>query len=180
MTIERAAAAFVTCLILVHPAHPARAAEATEPKGVSLLIEGRPPITLSHTELSEMPRRAVDGVDHGVRARFEGVSVSALLERIGAPLGEKLRGRAAALGVLVEAADGYRTLFALAELDPTFSDDAVILADRRDGQPLSDFEGPLRIVAVGDQRQARWVRQVVSLRLVKFADDTESAKPPAQ
>jgi hypothetical protein len=35
----------------------------------------------------------------------------------------------------------------------------------RDGKPLSETEGPLRIVVPHDKRQARWVRQVTSLTI---------------
>jgi hypothetical protein len=68
--------------------------------------------------------------------------------------------------LLVEAADGYRVAFALAEVDPAFSERDIILADKRDGKPLDAKEGPLRIVAPGDKRPARWVRQVTALRLI--------------
>ena len=47
--------------------------------------------------------------------------------------------------LVVEAADGYRAVFALPELDPAFSDRVILLADRRDGKPLDGKEGPLRV-----------------------------------
>ena len=67
-----------------------------------------------------------------------------------------------ALYLLVEAADGYRVIFALPELDPAFTERVVLLADHRDGQPLSTAEGPLRLVVPDEKRHARWVRQVGS------------------
>jgi len=54
--------------------------------------------------------------------------------------------------VVVEAADGYRATFALAELDPTFTDRVILLADRRDGKPLSAQSGPLQIVVPGEKK----------------------------
>ncbi|MDG3006126.1 hypothetical protein [Paludisphaera mucosa] len=53
---------------------------------------------------------------------------------------------------MVEASDGYRALFALPELDPSFTDRVILLADRRAGKPLDDRQGPLRIVAPGEKR----------------------------
>jgi hypothetical protein len=50
------------------------------------------------------------------------------------------------LYAVVEASDGYRVLFALAELDPAFSDKRVYLVIKRDGKPLSEKEGLFRIV----------------------------------
>jgi hypothetical protein len=41
----------------------------------------------------------------------------------------------------------------------------VLLAERRDDKALATAEGPLRIVVPAEKRQARWVRQVVSLTI---------------
>jgi len=51
------------------------------------------------------------------------------------------------------------------EIDPAFTDLTFLLADRRDGQPLDQFEGKLRIVVPHEKRHARWVRQVVALSI---------------
>ena len=67
-----------------------------------------------------------------------------------------------ALYLLVDAADDYRVVFALPEVDPAFTERMVLLADHRDGQPLAVVEGPLRLVAPDEKRPARWVRQVRS------------------
>jgi hypothetical protein len=57
-------------------------------------------------------------------------------------------------------------VFALPEVDPAFALREIILADRRDRKPLDTKEGPFRIVAPGDKKAARWVRQVTELRLI--------------
>jgi hypothetical protein len=49
------------------------------------------------------------------------------------------------------------------ELAPSFTDRTILLADRRDGKPLSDREGPLQVIVPGEKKHARWVRQVVRL-----------------
>jgi DMSO/TMAO reductase YedYZ molybdopterin-dependent catalytic subunit len=72
-----------------------------------------------------------------------------------------------AMTVMVEGADGYRAAFSLAELNPELTDRVVLLADTKDGQPLSAREGPFRIVAPGEKRPARWVRQVTVLTVRK-------------
>jgi len=51
---------------------------------------------------------------------------------------------------VVEAADGYRAVFALAEFDPDFTDRVILLADRRDDYPLSSKRG-----AVSDRGSER-------------------------
>jgi DMSO/TMAO reductase YedYZ molybdopterin-dependent catalytic subunit len=67
------------------------------------------------------------------------------------------------LTVFIEAADGYRVAFSLAELDPELTDRIVLLADSRDGQPLLPHEGPFRIIVPQEKRPTRWVRQVKSV-----------------
>jgi DMSO/TMAO reductase YedYZ molybdopterin-dependent catalytic subunit len=66
----------------------------------------------------------------------------------------------------VHAADGYRVVIALREMDPAFSDKQIILAVLKDGKPLDDKEGPYRIVVPDEKRMARWVRQVTTLKIV--------------
>ena len=116
-------------------------------------------------ELAHMPRVTVTVDDHGTKAAFEGVELRHLLGKVGAPLGDKLRGRELTRYVVVEAADGYRVLFALAELDAGFTDKKVILADTHDGKPLDEKTGPFRIIAEGDKRMSRSARQVVRIVL---------------
>ncbi len=99
-------------------------------------------------------------------AQFQGVTLASLLSLAGVQLGDKLRGPRMAEALLVEATDGYKAVFALAEVDPAFAVREIILADKRDGKLLDEKEGPLRIVAPGDKRAARWVRQVNLLRIV--------------
>jgi hypothetical protein len=71
------------------------------------------------------------------------------------------------MSVLVEAADGYRALFSLAELDPELTDRVVLLADPKDGQAISSRDGPFRIIVPGEKRPVRWVRQVRTLTVRK-------------
>lgn len=113
-----------------------------------------------------MPRVTVKALDHDKPAEFEGVSLASLLSLAGVQLGDKLRGTRLTEVLLVEAADGYKVAFALAEVDPAFAVRDIIVANKRDGKPLDAKEGPFRIVAPGDKRPARWVRQVTALRLI--------------
>jgi DMSO/TMAO reductase YedYZ molybdopterin-dependent catalytic subunit len=77
-----------------------------------------------------------------------------------------MRGKRLASCLLVEAADGYRAVIALPELDPDFTDKKVVLAYLQDGKPLDDKAGPYRIVIPEGKRMARWVRQVTKLKIV--------------
>lgn len=124
------------------------------------------PLKLSAADLAKLPRQTIEAKDHdGKPTTFEGVALIEVLRLAGVELGEKLRGKNLALFLVVDAADGYRAVFALAELDAGFNDKVFLLADKRDGKALSESEGPWRIVVPAEKRQGRWVRQVVSLTI---------------
>lgn len=119
--------------------------------------------TLTADDLAKLPRMTVTDTAANPPAEYEGVAFSELLKLVGAPLGQDLKGDKLAWIVTIRAADGYRVVYALAEMDPPHAGRTVMLADRRDGKPLPAAIGPYRIVALGDKRPARWVRQVTSI-----------------
>ena len=122
-------------------------------------------LTLTLEDLSKLPQHTIKTQEHSTPIVFEGVLVMDVLTKVGVPKGEKLGGKFLSQYLLVEAADGYRVVFALPELDPAFNENGVYLATQRDGKPLSDKEGPFRIVVAGEKRPTRWVRQVTTLRV---------------
>ena len=77
-----------------------------------------------------------------------------------------MRGKRLASCLLVEAADGYRAVIALPELDPDFTDKQVVLAYLQDGKPIDEKAGPYRVVVPDEKRMARWMRQVTKLKIV--------------
>ena len=101
-------------------------------------IGGTPPLVLSAADLKKMPRKTLNVVNpHEKKTEvYEGVPLADLLQRVGAPQGERLRGADMACYVLAEASDGYRVVFSLAELDSGFLDSDVIVADTLNGAPL--------------------------------------------
>ena len=115
--------------------------------------------------LDSIERRTVVTEDRGVKATFEGVALRDVLARAGAVFGEKLRGTLLAQVVLVTARDGYQVVYGIAELDPAFTDQIVLLADRRDGKPLLPDTGPWQIIVPNDKRPARWIRQVIRIEI---------------
>jgi hypothetical protein len=100
---------------------------------------------------------------------YEGVPLTDLLARVGAPSGKALKGADLSDVVIVTAKDGYVVAVALAETDPLVRKDQIILADKADGAPLPDGLGPYRLVVEGDQRGARLARMVVSVELRQLA-----------
>jgi hypothetical protein len=100
---------------------------------------------------------------------YEGVLLEELLRKAGMAQGKDLRGPAMASYVLAEAADGYRVVFSLAELDSGVVDSEVIVADTMDGAPLGDKVGPFQLVAPHEKRPARWVRMLKSITVTRAA-----------
>lgn len=133
---------------------------------LSIQTEAGKKTVLSKADLEALPHTSVTTDGSGIAARFEGVTIKAVLERAGVSLGESMRGKRLASCLLVEAADGYRVVFALAEIDPAFTDRQIVLAFQKNGKPLDEKEGPYRIVAPEEKRMARWIRQVTAMKIV--------------
>jgi hypothetical protein len=122
---------------------------------------------LSRADLEGLPRVKVRVSEHASGSvNFEGVTIKSVLENAGITFGESMKGKRLADCLLVEAADGYRAVIAMPELDPAFTDKQIMLAFLRDGKPLGEKEGPYRIVIPNEKRMARWVRQVTTLKIV--------------
>jgi hypothetical protein len=96
------------------------------------------------------------------------VLVGELLKTASAPLGADLRGNAVASYVIASASDGYQVVFSLAELDPAFTSNDIIVADTIDGKPLFAYQGPFRIVAPKDLRGARSIRMLQRIEVVRL------------
>ncbi len=122
--------------------------------------------TLSVAELAKLPQAHV-AVDHdGLSTDYSGPLLSDVLRDVGAPLGVRLHGAGVDDVVFVTAADKYRVVLTLAEVDPSFHKDAkVILAVQADGKPLPSKQGPVRLVVYGDLKPSRSVYAVVAVAL---------------
>lgn len=125
-------------------------------------------------ELKKEDLAAFKKVSHKVKDRdnqeheFSGVALIDVLEKAGVTTGSKLRGENLAKYVLIQAADGYEVVYALPEIDPEFTDQVILLAIAKDGQPLKPGEGPFRIITPNDKKQARWIREVRTIK-IQFA-----------
>lgn len=133
----------------------------------ALLVQGvaGSSAALSLSDLAKLPQHTVKAVDHGTEATFQGVLLSDVLSKVSLPSGEAFHSTAASYYLPVEAKDGYRVVFAWAELDPGFMDKPIYVVTMRDGKPLSDQEGPFRLIAPGEKRAARWIREVTALKI---------------
>ena len=124
-------------------------------------------LKLSRSDLANLKQVEVSAKDHGGQlSTFKGVALVDVLEAAGVTLGSQLRGKNLLKYVVVKAADNYEVVFSLPEIDPEFTSQAVLLAYKVDGEDLAKGDGPFRMVVPNDKKQARWVREVVSIRVV--------------
>lgn len=158
------AAVLIAALAVSPLAASAQQTPSPAPPGTS--ASALPTVKLSVAALAGLPRVTVTAIDEdGKSAAYSGVELDALLAKAGAPHGEQVRGRAVADYVLVRAADGYRAVFALVELDARFTSKVVLVADQRDGMPLG-ADGPFRLVVPDEKHHARWVRNAVEVQVL--------------
>jgi hypothetical protein len=116
------------------------------------------------TTLAALPHTTLTVYNEHARANqtYSGVSLIDLLTRLGVP--DKPHGKEFRLYLVAEGADGYQVVYSVAEVTPDVHDGTVIVADALDGKPITD-DGPLKLVAAGEKRPARWVRNLVAIRV---------------
>ena len=127
-------------------------------------------LPLDAAMLARLPAASATLNAHGQSVPCEGVWLRDLAAATGLPAGEALRGPALSTLIQAEAADGYRVLFSLAEIDAKLGAKPVLVATRCGGKPLAAEDGPLRLVVPGEVRAARSVRQLQRLKIITLAD----------
>ena len=119
-------------------------------------------VTLSAAELAKLPHAEVEaGKEH---RKYSGVPLAELLRCAGVEWGGKCSPLLTCY-VLVEGEDGYCVLFSIPEIDPEQRYKMVILADRCDGKPLSNKDGPYETIEEDAKQHGRWVKQVKAISL---------------
>jgi DMSO/TMAO reductase YedYZ molybdopterin-dependent catalytic subunit len=144
---------------------------AQAPTG-TLTVQGdiASPLSLTADDLAKMPRETASvPAPDGSKIVYEGVTLLAVLQKAGAPFGKQLRGKVLTTYVLAKAQDGYQVVFTLGEIDPDFGNETILLADKRDGKPLPDKQGPFRLVCPNDHEGARSIRMLQTLEVVRLA-----------
>jgi hypothetical protein len=128
--------------------------------------------------LAKLPRERMTVTDRSGRtAMYEGVALAALLRAAEVTLGKDLKGPLLANCLVVEAADKYKVLFSLPEIDPDLTDRVVLLADRKDGKALDSKEGEYRLIVPHDKRPSRWVRQVTRISVQSPREIRQDKRP---
>jgi hypothetical protein len=151
------------CALLAQDAKPSTAAA---PPASLVLSAEHASVTLSPADFRALPHMSItvhNGHTNAAEA-YSGVPLSTLLAKVNAPLGRELRGEAMTSYLVATGSDGYSVVLSLAEVDPSFHEGQVVVADTRDGKPLGDY-GPFQLIVSDDKRPARWVHNLVSIAL---------------
>jgi hypothetical protein len=115
-------------------------------------------------KLAALPHKTITVYNEHAKTNqtYSGVDLIDLLKPLGVP--EKPRGKEFLLFLVAEGSDGYKVVYSLGEVTPDVHDATVMVADTLDGKPIAD-DGPLKLVASGERRPARWVRNLVAIRV---------------
>jgi DMSO/TMAO reductase YedYZ molybdopterin-dependent catalytic subunit len=144
-------------------------AQETQP-APTVQISGavKQPMTVTADDLAKMPRASVTTNNNGIETVYEGVWLHEVLKKAGIAQGSELRGKALTSYVLAEAQDGYQVLFSIAELDSSFIDNQILLADTANGKALFGAQGRFRLVVPKDKPGARSIRMLTKLEVVQL------------
>jgi len=126
-------------------------------------------LTLGVADLDKLPQQTVSVQEEdGTTTKYSGVLLKAIMEKAGAPVGKSLRGKALASYILVSARDGYQVVFTLAELEPVFANEQILVVDKQNDKPLFGYQGPFRIMCPADKAGARSLRMLKSIQFVSL------------
>ncbi len=165
MSSAKGSNALVISLLLFWIVSPAPA----QSPAFTIQVGDKPALTITTEDFGKLARRTVVATEHNVKISYEGVLLHDVLLRAGAPLGEQLRGKALSSYVLAKARDGYEVVYTLAELDPAFTGSEILIADKADGKPLNEKQGPFRIVVPHEKKPARSLRMLERIEVVQLS-----------
>lgn len=168
---------------------PARSAE--HPVVLTVQIKSQAPVGFTAEDLSKLDRAKLQAAEEepsGARKdgdqpvgdrpaddpssrqqTYEGVPLASILHAAGVTWGTKCSLWLDCY-VTADAADEYRAVFSIPEIDPGLAHKLVLLADRRDGKPLTKAAGPYQLVEEDAKQRGRWVKQVTTIRVRMAAE----------
>jgi hypothetical protein len=135
------------------------------PAGPLKITYGNQSAEWTAATLAALPHTTVTVYNEHTKANetYAGVPVIDLLKKLGVP--DKPRGKQFKIYLVAAGSDGYEVVYSLGEVTPDVHDATVLVADSEDGKPIAD-DGPLKMVATGEKRPARWVRNLVAIRVM--------------
>jgi DMSO/TMAO reductase YedYZ molybdopterin-dependent catalytic subunit len=145
---------YVSLIILISVVANSNANAQGNSELPSIKVEGEvtQSLKLYQSDLEKMKRVTVRYKGHdSITHSYTGVPVLEILNRAGVTMGKQLRGKNLAKFLLVTATDGYQVVFSLAELDTSFNEKEVILADKMDNKLIPSNPGPFQLIVPGEK-----------------------------
>ncbi|MGB6724523.1 MAG: hypothetical protein WBE74_01385 [Terracidiphilus sp.] len=133
--------------------------------GPLVISYGGKSATWSAATLAALPHTTVTVYNEHTKAdeTYAGVPLIDLLVKLGVP--DKPRGKQFRIYLVAAGSDGYEVVYSLGEIAPDVHDATVLVADSENGKPIAQ-DGPLKLVATREKRPARWVRNLVTVRVL--------------
>jgi hypothetical protein len=136
-------------------------------QSVTISGEGITPINITKAMFADMKQVVVMAKAHDEKVhRYSGVTIADLLIKAGVMLGDSAKSKTINSYIIVTAADNYKAIYTIPEIDPLFATRSIILSNRADKRPLATEDGPFQIVVPGEKKHVRWVRQVTGIQVV--------------
>jgi hypothetical protein len=136
-------------------------------QSVTISGDGITPINITKAMFADMKQVVVMAKAHDEKVhRYSGVTIADLLIKAGIMLGDSAKSKTINSYIIVTAADNYKAIYTIPEIDPLFATRSIILSNRADKRPLATEDGPFQIVVPGEKKHARWVRQVTGIQVV--------------
>jgi len=135
------------------------------PAGPLVITFGYKSATWTAATLAALPHTTISVYNEHTKASetYAGVPLIDLLAKLGVP--DQPHGKQFRMYAVAAGSDGYEVVYSLGEITPDVHDATVLVADSENGKPLAD-DGPLKLVATGEKRPARWVRNLVAVRVL--------------
>ncbi|HVU46640.1 MAG TPA: hypothetical protein VHD85_10975 [Terracidiphilus sp.] len=139
--------------------------KSAPPAGPLKITYGDQSVEWTPATLAALPHVTITLYNEHAKAyeTYSGVPLTNLLTKLGVP--DKPRGKQFRIYLVAAGSDGYEVVYSLGEVTPDVHDGTVLVADSEGGKPLAD-DGPLKLVATGEKRPARWVRNLVAVRVL--------------
>jgi hypothetical protein len=142
-----------------HGTHPAG------PSSPLRVIFGAQSAEFTPEKLAALPHTTITVFNGHANANqtYSGVPLIELLKPLGVT--DQPKGKDFKLYLEAEGSDGYIVVYSIGEVTPYIHDGTVLVADTLAGKPIAE-NGPFQLVATGEKHPARWVRNLVAIRVL--------------
>ena len=133
---------------------------------LTLTVDGKA-TTLTMADLQAMPQKTITAHNEHTKAdeTYTGVPLGDLLAKYGFTVDQSTHQKMLHSYLRVEGTDNYWVLYSLTEVERSEHNGDVLVALTMSGKALGG-EGALKLVASGDKKPERWVRNLASIKLV--------------